>query len=116
MRPALALLFVSAALAQPAFEVTSVKPAIPDPSIGMRMTMPPGRIVLEKVTLRHAIKLAYNLEDWQLVGGPKWVEADPYDIEGKAAANTVFEQRRLMLQKLLADRFQLQMRREAREG
>jgi uncharacterized protein (TIGR03435 family) len=83
--------------------------------MGMRMTLPPGRIVLEKVTLRHTIKLAYNLQDWQLSGGPKWIDADPFDIEGKAAESTVFEQRKLMLQTLLADRFQLQLRRETRE-
>jgi uncharacterized protein (TIGR03435 family) len=104
----------SFALAQSAFEVTSVKPSPPDqPGMGMRMD--PGRVILNNATLRYAILLAFRIEEYQLVGGPKWLDADHYEIEGKCADASSPKEKMAMVQALLADRFQLKYHRETRE-
>jgi uncharacterized protein (TIGR03435 family) len=60
------------------------------------------------------IRAAYNVTDLQLEAGPSWVTEDWYEIAGRAADDANAEQRQLMLQSLLADRFKLALRRETR--
>jgi len=58
----------------PAFEVASVKPA-PSPPVGAigLFTYPGGRIVVSNYTLRNLIHDAYEIEDYQILGGARWV-------------------------------------------
>jgi len=60
---------------------------------------------------------AYELEPYQIIGGPKWMDSDRYDIAAKAEGEgtPAKAQVRLMLQALLADRFRLRVHRETRE-
>jgi uncharacterized protein (TIGR03435 family) len=59
---------------------------------------------------------AYHLTQYQLSGGPAWIESETFEPEAKAAdSSTNGESLRLMLQALLAERFKLVMRRETRE-
>src|SRR6202040_3208623 len=44
-----------------------------------------------------------------LVGGPRWVDSEHFDIEAEVEGNPSTEQKRLMLQSLLANRFKLIM-------
>jgi uncharacterized protein (TIGR03435 family) len=70
---------------------------------------------MRNVPLRHALIWAYDLKDYQ-VSGPEWIKGDErYDIIAKAATPVPESQVRLMLQRLLTERFQLKMRRESRE-
>ena len=74
-----------AATARPAFEVTTVKP---NKSGEMRVSMriiPGGAYEAFNVTLGAMIRMAYRLQDFQLVGAPGWVDQDRFDIVGKAA-------------------------------
>jgi uncharacterized protein (TIGR03435 family) len=66
------------------------------------------------VTARRIILEAYRLTPYQLSGGPGWLDTDVFDLEAKAEAATV-NQLRQMLQTLLAERFQLVVRRETKE-
>jgi uncharacterized protein (TIGR03435 family) len=100
-------------VAQPAFEVASIKPSAPDQP-GSRMSGDQGRLVLENYSLKHCIQDAYGVQGYQISGGPKWLDGDHYDIEGKLSVGTPPNQRLAMLQRLLADRFQLQFHRETR--
>jgi hypothetical protein len=70
--------------ASPKFEVVSIKPANPDPDamFGVRH-MPGGGINAANVTLKLLIKNAYGLQDFQLSGGPGWIESARYNIEAK---------------------------------
>jgi uncharacterized protein (TIGR03435 family) len=77
--------------------------------------MDPGRVILNNATLRYAILLAFRIEEYQLVGGPKWLDADHYEIEGKCADASSPKEKMAMVQALLADRFQLKYHRETRE-
>jgi uncharacterized protein (TIGR03435 family) len=88
-------------------------------ALGLTKSMAQGsrgaRFSIDNVSLNWLIQMAYNVKDFQVVGGPSWAKSDGYDIAAKAEGNASFEQMRPMLQTLLADRFQLTLRRENRE-
>ena len=84
MMTIVALMASLGAFGQPAFEVVSVKPT-PDQSrepIGL-FTFPGGRIRATKYTLRMLIHDAYQVEMYQILGGPRWVDGDRFDVEAK---------------------------------
>src|SRR5882672_2523352 len=63
-----------------AFEVASVKP---NDSGELRVSIqavPGGRFTATNAPLRALIRHGYQLQDFQLVGGPKWLDADRFDI------------------------------------
>lgn len=97
------------------FEVASIKPA----GAGVRgYSIRPlhDRLSAQNVTLKMLIAEAYHVYDFQISGGPKWIDADRFDIEAKApTASPAHKQIREMLRKLLADRFALAVRQETRE-
>ena len=74
----------------------------------------PGRVAAN-APLRILIQGAYNLQPFQMEGGPKWIGLESYIIEAKASGNPSRGQMYLMLQSLLEDRFQLRVHRESRE-
>ncbi|HLI86099.1 MAG TPA: TIGR03435 family protein [Bryobacteraceae bacterium] len=72
--------------------------------------------------LKQLVIYAYDLKTYQVSGGPDWVtnpslETDYYDIVAKAEGDSALtqQQARLLVQSLLADRFQLRVHRERRE-
>jgi uncharacterized protein (TIGR03435 family) len=125
-------LLASLAFAQsPTFEVASVKPAAPDSAASrmpaalpaaiqeqMRMsggpgTKDPGRITYNGVTLNMLLKRAYDITPDQ-ISGPDWLDSERYDIVAKIPPGATAEQFRLMLQNLLAERFELRQHRETK--
>ena len=107
------------ALAQPAFEVASVKPnpnakAGGEGSARETIDSAPGSLTMRNVSLRSCVRWAYGLRDYQLTA-PAWTAAERYDIVAKATGPAPVNQLRLMLQTLLAERFQLALHRENRE-
>jgi len=63
------------------------------------------------------IKLAYNVHARQIEGGAAWLDSAKYDVVGRpdTPGQPSRDQMKLMIQKLLADRFQLKFRTEKRE-
>jgi uncharacterized protein (TIGR03435 family) len=103
----------------PHFEVASVKPAAPQANgrVGLRGgpgSNDPGRITYTNVTPRMVIENAYDVLDDQ-VSGPTWLATERYDIAATVPASATKEQFRVMLQNLLAERFQLAFHRERKE-
>ena len=107
------------------FEVTSVKPNQSGNAKAGIQTLPNGRFVAENFTLRGLITYAYRLQPAQLEGGPNWLDSARFDIvaKGDPESTTQFDADRrnvpsraqAMLQSLLAERFKLETRVEARE-
>ena len=102
----------------PAFEVATIKPDKSGSGVLMFNNTPDG-IQVRGFTAQMLIRAAYGYDDDRISGGPNWIKSDPYDIEAKVAGADVpalskmsTEQRRLMLQPLLAERFQLKVHRE----
>lgn len=116
----------SNAAAVPSFEVASIKPnSSGDNRVGIQLA--PGRFTAEGATLKMIIEIAYNIKsDAQLSGGPGWVNSDRYNFDAKIDDATAEElgklppdQRgdkiRLMIQGLLAERFQLKLSHETKD-
>jgi bla regulator protein blaR1 len=105
----------------PAFEVASIKPDKSGTDMTMLRTTPVG-FSASNIALKVLIQQAYGIEDNQIVGAPSWLGSARYDIEAKVSSsdtdalhNLSSDQRRLMLQPLLADRFQLKVHTEVRD-
>src|SRR4051794_30239391 len=111
--------------AGPAFEVASVKPNNSGDGRVMFANQPGGRFTATNVTLKLLIRNAYQLQDFQIVGGPSWIASDRFDIVAKAEDGTPQEtptldrvgptRTQLMIRALLAERFQLGVHDETRE-
>jgi uncharacterized protein (TIGR03435 family) len=99
----------------PAFEVASVKPAEPSGYMDFRI-QPGGRLEVTSQTLRLIVMQAFGVKGYQLSGGPSWMDTDRFDIVGKAEGNPSHAEVMAMLQTLLADRFQLKVHQETKEG
>jgi uncharacterized protein (TIGR03435 family) len=102
--------------ANPAFEVATIRPS--DPARREQIiTLRGAEVITTNVTLHDLINLAYWLHPKQLTGGPAWMESDKFDMTGKpdAPGQPNVDQMKMMIQKLLADRFQLKFHSEKRE-
>lgn len=107
--------------AEPRFEVASIRVAElarfqgagKVPPIGVR-TLPNG-LNATLATLRMLILSAYQIKDYQLVGGPGWMDSDRFDVTARAAGDVTPEIARRMLQNLLKDRFMLRAHTETRQ-
>src|SRR5215831_6257700 len=99
-------------LAFEAFSVRSSKSRTDEP----RMSPSPGGLVAENVTVRTLMRAAYRMDESSTKGGPGWLDTERYDVTAKTATRSTEDQLRLMLQRLLADRFQLKVHRETKEG
>src|SRR5215475_9122059 len=99
------------------FEVTSVKPA--DPSArGVRMQFTPGGgVSFENATPSAMIQLAYDVQPFQVSGGPGWLKTERFNVVAKAPEGGGSNaEARVRLQALLAERFQLAIHRETKEA
>jgi uncharacterized protein (TIGR03435 family) len=107
------------ALQKPSFEIVSVKAN--NTGSGGPILVMGDRFVATGVSLKNLVQYAYRVptdQSLEAVGGPKWVESDRFDIEGKIATDRGplgAQQAVLMLQTLLEGRFQLKVHREARD-
>lgn len=106
------ILLAAHALAQPpAFEAATIKPSKDAPGHSGSHSRT-GMIVLTGQTLKGLICSAYKVKDFQVSGGPKWMNEDRFDVNAKAEGAAQGQQLLQMLQTLLADRFQLVFHRE----
>jgi uncharacterized protein (TIGR03435 family) len=82
---------------------------------GLRFT--PGRVVSAPigVTARKILLEAYRLNQYQLSGGPAWLDSYWFDLEGKAEIPAHDNQLRQTLQTLPAEQLQLVAHRETKE-
>jgi uncharacterized protein (TIGR03435 family) len=99
----------------PAFEAASIKPSKAEPGSGSGITTRKGSISARNVTLKRCIRGAYDVQESQIVGGPKWAGEDRYDIDAKAAGPAGDRDLMEMLRTLLSERFKLAFHRETRE-
>ena len=116
---------ILAAYGQPRFEVASVKPGPPD-GIGSMNGGPlpvgpfnqtvhdPGRITWTNVRLGRVIQVAFDIPAAR-ISGPGWLADDVVTIVATVPAGTSVGDFRLMVQNLLAERFQLATHRETKQ-
>jgi uncharacterized protein (TIGR03435 family) len=95
------------------FEVASVK--IRTDGGGGSVVSSPDRFTRSGARLRDLIRDAYDLQPFQIVGGPEWIGSARFDVSAKASFIPSPEQMRAMVRQLLADRFALKAHRDTRE-
>jgi uncharacterized protein (TIGR03435 family) len=102
--------------ANPTFEVATIKPTQDGTHFSIHPTGS-GQLVATDVSLAYLIKFAYEVHPRQIVKGPAWLDTDKYDLTAKPdiEGQPSLKQMRTMVQKLLADRFQLAFHREKNE-
>jgi len=102
--------------ADPKFEVATIKPSRPDAQ-GKAFRVMGRRFSTINTSVTDLIKFAYGVHPRQIVGGPEWMGADKFDItaqpDGEGQPND--KQWKTMVQKLLADRFQLTFHQDKKE-
>jgi uncharacterized protein (TIGR03435 family) len=103
------------AIAQPAFEVASVRPTAPGSGGRSVDYGAGGRFTASGLPLSVLIQEAYGIRGFQLSGGPDWVRSDAFTINAKAETDASEAQIRVMPQELLADRFRLTLHRESKD-
>jgi uncharacterized protein (TIGR03435 family) len=108
------------------FEVASIKPTPPDFQ-GMNFNiLPSGQFNVRGVNLKIILQQAWgNFSDDMIVGAPKWLDQDRFDIVAKVPASAMtgggpnsppfdFDEVMVMLKNLMALRFKLVTHMEAR--
>jgi uncharacterized protein (TIGR03435 family) len=110
-------------LAQPAFDVASVKEVLDfvPGIVSEKIIVNPGNLTMRNVRLRACIKWAYDVKDYE-IAGPAWMppgqagrDVGRYEILAKASPDTPIAQMRLMLQRVLTERFKITSHRETKE-
>jgi uncharacterized protein (TIGR03435 family) len=105
-----------AANADPSFDVATIKPSNPSRP-GRLFTLRGADVITINTTLSDLITFAYELHPKQIVKGPAWLESEKFDLDGRpdVPGQPNLAQAKVMVQKLLAHRFQLKFHREKRE-
>lgn len=109
----------SAGASSPSYEVASIKPNRSGDGM-VRFMFAPDGLSANGLPVKMLIGFAYNMKDFQISGGPAWIDSERYDIEAKMDESTIaalkkltpeqaLEQRRLMVQSLLLERFNLKV-------
>lgn len=118
---------VPQAAEQPRFEVASVKVNKSDDGVTADQTLG-GTYMVRGYTLRRLIQSVYQVQEFQIDGGPAWMDSERFDIvvkppaDAPAAASGLGPTRepsptraQLMFRTLLADRFNLVVHKETRQ-
>ncbi len=110
-----------AAAPAPSFEVVSIKPHAPG-NDGMSSSSTATRFTVIGTTTRLLVTDAFDIHDFQLIGGPPWLNTDRYDLEAKMedGAPTLLSeegQKQISprLQSMFIDRFKLKYHRTTQE-
>jgi uncharacterized protein (TIGR03435 family) len=99
------------------FDVASIKPAASGggPFAFAYFSLKRGRFDIENMPLQTMIQVAFQVQGYQITGGPGWISSDLYEVTARSEGNPTTEQTRAMVQTLLADRFKLVLHRETKE-
>jgi uncharacterized protein (TIGR03435 family) len=102
--------------ARPSFEVASIRPSsdAPQQAITAGARIDGAQFHTTYLTLKDYIATAYRLKLYQ-ISGPDWIGATRFDISATLPEGSAPDQVSIMMQTLLAERFQLKFHREKKE-
>lgn len=107
---------------RPAFEVTSIKRHVNSGRHNIldlsKTTTSPEMLSMSSTSAGSLIEFAYDLKSTAQIAGskPDWLNRESYDVIAKASSPVSSGQLKVMMQALLAERFQLKCHRETKEG
>jgi uncharacterized protein (TIGR03435 family) len=112
---------------KPAFEVASIKPNTTGRGTLIE-TPPTGRVNITGASFKTLLRIAYRVQDYQIIAGPDWIGVDRFDVQARPsddyqpqpsvpcfAVDCPPTPVQIMMQGLLEDRFRLTIHRETRE-
>jgi uncharacterized protein (TIGR03435 family) len=102
----------------PRFEAAEIHPSAPSTNFRNSFMQGPfvggGRFEIRKATMLDLVRLGWSVQADKIVGGPNWTGLDQFDVLAKAAVGAKTAELRLMLQNLLADRFDLKVHNDTK--
>jgi uncharacterized protein (TIGR03435 family) len=103
--------------AEPGVEVATIKPNEHDGATMQVLTFRGRNLITVNSSLADLMMFAYSVQMKQIIGAPDWIEKDRYDIDATpdVEGTPTADQVRIMIRKLLADRFQLRFHHDKRE-
>jgi uncharacterized protein (TIGR03435 family) len=103
--------------ADPSFEVATIKPNNSNASSMQRLTIGGRTFTVTAGSLADLISFAYGIQPKQIINGPDWIDSDRYDISAtiQPEGQPNPEQVRVMIRKLLAERFALKLHDDKRD-
>jgi uncharacterized protein (TIGR03435 family) len=103
-------------MADPSFEVVTIKPSRRE-QLDKGFNQRGRRFTVINDSVTDLVTLAWSLHLQQMAGAPSWAESEKFDVEGEADSEGVpnLDQWKIMLRKMLADRFHLAFHMEKRE-
>ncbi len=106
-----------AADADPNFEVATIKPNNSGATSMQGLTLRGRNFATQASSVQDLISFAYEVQAKQVVGGPDWLDRDRFDIAAvpEQEGSPDPEQVRIMIRKLLADRFKLTFHHDKKE-
>jgi uncharacterized protein (TIGR03435 family) len=109
-----------AASADPSFEVTTIRPTKPGTGNGhAQFVLGRRKFEATNCTATELIKIAYFIRGRQVLEGPKWINEQQWDVTAQTDADIPGQpseaQTRVMVRKMLEQRFGLKVRQEKRE-
>jgi uncharacterized protein (TIGR03435 family) len=106
---------IASILSAASFEVATIRPHEGDiRSVGVDVQA--NVVTAKAMTVREMIAFAYELRDYQVIGGDGWSTQVRWDVQGSAGdAAPTRPEARMMMRGLLEDRFGLRVRRSSQE-
>jgi uncharacterized protein (TIGR03435 family) len=105
----------TAAAAMSTFEAASVKENKSGRPGWDLEPQPGGRLTATNVTVSALVRFAYDRPDFQVSGGPDWLDSDRFDVAATAGRDQPVDETRRMLRQLLTDRFAMTAHAETRQ-
>src|SRR5215475_12790210 len=104
---------------KPMCDVASIKPGNPTEIRSGVHIQPGGLFKCENTTVKTLIRFAYDLQNYEIAGGPPWMASAIFTIDARASSSSPegFDDQtmKLRIQALLEDRFHLATHKETRK-
>ena len=97
------------------FEVASIKRSQSGAEEGGVRPAAGGKRYVGNEFLKSYLYVAYQVRPEQIVGGPRWIDSELYDLNAEAEKPSNIEDLHIMLQNLLTERFKLRFHYEAKD-
>jgi uncharacterized protein (TIGR03435 family) len=106
-----------AADANPSFDVATIKPNDSGNPRMQGLSVNGRNFATRNSSLEDLIAFAYDVQTKQIIGGPDWMDKDRFDVAGVPDVEGLpnVNQLKIMLQKLLADRWKLTFHHDKKE-
>jgi uncharacterized protein (TIGR03435 family) len=103
--------------AEPGVEVATIKPNDSGGTSMQTLTFRGRNLITVNSSLADLMMFAYSVQMKQIIGAPDWIEKDRYDIDATpdVEGTPTADQVRIMIRKLIAERFQLKFHHDKRE-